>query len=126
MAARRHRLSILGAERRHTTSVSPPSTPRGHLPPRLLPVLYFGVAHIAVTLAFAAVALDPRGVSGFFYHSRMLGMVHLVTLGWITASIFSSLYVVGPIPLRVWFPATLAHGHSSPGLRGGASRMLKK
>jgi hypothetical protein len=76
------------------------------LPPRLLPVLYFGVAHVALALAFGAVALDPRGVSGFFYHSRMIGIVHLVTLGWITASILGSLYIVGPIALRVRFAAT--------------------
>jgi hypothetical protein len=75
------------------------------LPPRLLPVMYFGVAHVALALAFAAVAADPRGVSGFFYHARMLGVVHLVTLGWITASILGSLYIVGPIALRVGFPA---------------------
>jgi hypothetical protein len=80
-------------------------TPRTHLPPRLLPVLYFGAAHVALVFAFGAVALDPRGVSGFFYHARMLGIVHLVTLGWITASILGSLYVVGPIALRVWIPA---------------------
>lgn len=82
------------------------STPRAHLPPRLLPVLYLGVAHVALALAFGAVAVDPRGVSGFFYHARMLGIVHLVTLGWITASILGSLYLVGPIALRVWIPAT--------------------
>jgi hypothetical protein len=83
-----------------------PATPRTQLPPRLLPVLYFGVAHVAFALACLAVALDPRGVSGFFYHSRMLAIVHLVTLGWITASILGSLYVAGPIALRVWIPAT--------------------
>lgn len=83
-----------------------PPPPRTRLPPRLLPVLYFGVAHIALALACLAVALDPRGVSGFFYHARMLGIVHLVTLGWITASILGSLYIVGPIALRMWIPAT--------------------
>ena len=71
----------------------------------MLPALYFGAAHVALALAFGAVALDPRGVSGFFYHSRMLGIVHLITLGWITASILGSLYLVGPIALRVWLPA---------------------
>ena len=81
-------------------------TPRSQLPPHLLPVLYFGVAHVALALACLAVALDPRGVSGFFYHSRMLAVVHLVTLGWITASILGSLYLVGPIAMRVWIPAT--------------------
>ena len=80
--------------------------PRTQLPPRLLPVLYFGAAHVALAVAFAAVALDPRGVSGFFYHARMLAIVHLVTLGWITASILGSLYLVGPIALRMSLPAT--------------------
>jgi hypothetical protein len=84
------------------------ASPTAHapLPPRLLPVLYFAAAHAALILAFAAVAFDPRGVSGFFYHSRMLGIVHLVTLGWVTASILGSLYIVGPVALRVRFPAT--------------------
>ena len=35
-------------------------------PPRLLPILYFGVAHASLLLAFAAVAADPLGVAGFF------------------------------------------------------------
>jgi hypothetical protein len=84
--------------------MTPP--PRTHLPPRLLPVLYFGAAHVALALAFAVAAVDPRGVSGFFYHARMLGIVHLITLGWITASILGSLYIIGPIALRTWIPAT--------------------
>ena len=33
-------------------------------------------------------------------------LVHLVTLGSITASILGSLYLVGPISLRMWIPAT--------------------
>jgi hypothetical protein len=81
------------------------TTPRTQLPPRALPVLYFAAAHAALAVAFAAVALDARAVSGFFYHSRMLALVHLVTLGWITASILGSLYIVGPMALRVWIPA---------------------
>jgi hypothetical protein len=39
-------------------------------------------------------------VAGFFYHSRMLAIVHLVTLGWITSSILGALYLVGPIAFR--------------------------
>ena len=74
-------------------------------PPRTLPVLYFAAAHAALLVAFAAVALDPRGAAGFFYHARMLGIVHLVTLGWITSSILGSLYVVGPVALRASVPA---------------------
>ena len=80
--------------------------PRTHLPPRLLPVLYFAAAHVALALAFGVVAVDPRGVSGFFYNARMLGIVHLITHGWITASILGSLYIIAPIALRTWIPAT--------------------
>lgn len=76
------------------------SASRPTLPPRLLPLLYLGFAHVALATAFAAVALDPRGVAGFFYHPRMLAIVHLVTPGWITASILGALYLVGPIALR--------------------------
>jgi hypothetical protein len=80
-----------------------PSAPR--IPPRLLPTLYVALAHVSLALAFAAVAYDPRGVAGFFYHSRMLAIVHLVTLGWITASILGALYIVAPVALRSWLPA---------------------
>ncbi|MGE5245714.1 MAG: hypothetical protein ACM3SQ_15940 [Betaproteobacteria bacterium] len=83
-----------------------PSPSRPQLPPRLLPILYLGAAHLALAVAFAAVALEPRRATGFFYHPWMLGIVHLVTLGWITASILGSLYLVGPIALRVRLPAT--------------------
>jgi len=63
--------------------------------------LYLAMAHAALLLAFATVAFDPRGVTGFFYHARMLAVVHLVTIGWLTASILGSLYLVGPIALRM-------------------------
>jgi hypothetical protein len=86
-------------------SVSPP---RPLIPPRLLPILYLAVAHGALLLAFTAVARDPRGVAGFFYHPRMLGIVHLVTLGWITGSILGTLYIVAPMALRVALPARWA------------------
>src|SRR5215831_3784276 len=78
---------------------------RSALPPRLLPLLYLGFAHVALAVAVATVAIDPRGVAGFFYHPRMLAIVHLVTLGWITASILGALYLVGPIALRAELPA---------------------
>ena len=52
--------------------------PRPQLPPRWLPVLYFGAAHLALALAFGAVAADPRAFSGFFYHPRMLAAARSV------------------------------------------------
>ena len=75
------------------------------MPPRVLPWLYFGCAWLSLALAFGAIVWDPRGVAGFFYHARLAGIVHLVTLGWITMSILGALYVVGPIALRTPMPA---------------------
>lgn len=87
------------------THRTPALSPSRGLPPRLLPTLYIGLAHASLAVAFAVVALDPRGVAGFFYHPRMLAIVHLVTLGWITASILGALYIVGPVALRTRIPA---------------------
>ncbi|HSK77850.1 MAG TPA: hypothetical protein VLQ45_15465 [Thermoanaerobaculia bacterium] len=78
------------------------------LPPRWLPLLYFSFAHLCLAAAFAAVALDPRGVAGFFYHPRMVAVVHLVTLGWITSSILGAIYMIGPMALRMPMPARAA------------------
>jgi hypothetical protein len=76
--------------------------------PRLLPLLYFLVGYISLPLAFAAVAFAPRSLGGFYYHARLIGVVHLVTLGWITSVILGLLYLMMPLLLR----------EPSPGRRG--------
>jgi hypothetical protein len=78
---------------------------RRRMPPRVLPWLYFAFAYGSLLTAFGAIAWDPRGVAGFFYHARMVGIVHLVTLGWITSSILGALYLVAPLALRTPLPA---------------------
>lgn len=78
---------------------------RTRLPDRWLPLLYYGTAYAALALALLLIGLAPRAVAGFFYHSWMVAIVHLVTLGWITNSILGSLYLVGPVVLGVPMPA---------------------
>ena len=68
-------------------------------PGRRLPLLYLALAHLCLVCAFAAVALVPAAVAGFYYHPRALAVVHLVTLGWITASILGALYMIVPMAL---------------------------
>ena len=75
------------------------------LPPRLLPILYFALTHLSLAAAFAAIVLDPRGAAGFFHQPRTIGIVHLITIGWISASILGALYVIGPMALRMPMPA---------------------
>ena len=88
------------------TDMEPHPLPREErLPPRWLPLLYFGFAHLCLAAAFAAVALDPPGIAGFWYHPRMVAVVHLVTLGWITSSILGAVYMIGPMALRMPMPA---------------------
>jgi len=70
------------------------------LPPRTLPVVYIAFAHLSLLAAFLLLATRPEAVIGFFYHPRLLAVVHLVTLGWITATTLGATYIVGPLALR--------------------------
>ncbi len=83
---------------------------RRRLPPRRLPLFYFGFAHLCLGSAFAAAALDPAGLAGFFYHPRMISAVHFVTLGWISASILGALHLVAPMALSAPMPARRIDG----------------
>lgn len=80
------------------------SRPCDRIPPRLIPVLYFLLAHAALVIAFSLLVSRPGEASGFYYQPRMVALVHLITLGWITASILGSLYVIGPMALRTPMP----------------------
>src|SRR5262245_31657674 len=72
---------------------------------RALPLLYFGAAHLSLALAAFFAACWPHAVAGFFYHAWLVGLVHLVTLGWISFSILGAMYIVGPLALRMEMPA---------------------
>ena len=75
------------------------------IPSRGLVLLYLATAHVSLALAFALVGWDPLAVAGFFYHSRMVAIVHLVTIGWIALSILGNIYVVVPMAFGRAFPA---------------------
>lgn len=75
------------------------------IPSRRLVLLYIGTAHVSLALAFALVGWDPLAVAGFFYHSRMVAIVHLVTIGWIGLSILGNIYVVLPMAFGRPLPA---------------------
>lgn len=74
------------------------------MPDKVLPLLYVATAHVSLALAFACAATRPRAVAGFFYHAWMVGLVHLITLGWITLSILGVAYIVLPVALRTPLP----------------------
>jgi hypothetical protein len=74
-------------------------------PAQLAPLLYLGTAHVAFAAACVFAGMSPQSVAGFFYHAWLIGLVHLVTLGWITFSILGAIYIVGPLALRMEIPA---------------------
>jgi hypothetical protein len=77
----------------------------GKPPERIAPLLYLGTAHAALVLACVLTGFWPQAVAGFLYHAWLILLVHLVTLGWITFSILGSIYIVGPLALRMDMPA---------------------
>jgi hypothetical protein len=69
-----------------------------------LSAAYFVAAHVALGLALAAVAAEPTLPWAVDARPRLTGLLHLVTLGWISGSILGALYLVMPLafakPLR--------------------------
>lgn len=74
---------------------------RALIPASGIPLLYFAFAHLCLGSAFAIVLLNPSLPGPFFLHPRMVAVVHLVTLGWISASILGAFYIVAPLALRM-------------------------
>ncbi len=81
---------------------------RALLPAPTLPLVYFGGAHGALALAFASLLLEPGLPGAFHYHPRLIAVLHLVTLGWISGSILGALYIVAPLALGLPFRARRA------------------
>jgi hypothetical protein len=77
-------------------------------PARGLPLLYLGTAHVSLALAFLLAACWPWAVAGFFYHAWLVGLVHLVTIGWISFSILGAFFIVAPLALRADMPVRRA------------------
>ena len=78
------------------------------LPAPTLPLAYFGGAHLALALAFATLLIAPQLPGAFHYHPRLIALVHLVTLGWISGSILGALYIAAPLALGLPFRARRA------------------
>jgi hypothetical protein len=74
---------------------------RALLPASDIPLLYFGFAHLCLAAALAVLVVRPDLPGGFFHHPRMIAVVHLITLGWISGSILGAFYIVGPLALRL-------------------------
>jgi len=69
-----------------------------------LPLFYFGAAHVSLALACAVLCVWPGLPGPFFLHPKMVALVHLLTLGWLSGSILGAFYIVAPLALRMPLP----------------------
>lgn len=86
-------MSVLDARGRGAPATLTPSS--------AVPLAWFGLAHLSLAGGLAVLAASPGLPGAFFYHPKMIAVVHLLTLGWITGSILGSLYIVAPLALGV-------------------------
>ncbi len=73
-------------------------------PSSALPLAYFVLAHAGLLLAFLALAIEPTLPGAYFLHPRMVAVVHLVTVAWISGSILGAFYIVAPLALGMPLP----------------------
>ncbi len=73
-------------------------------PSSRLPVAYFATAHLSLAGALLTLALRPETAGAFFFHPKMVALVHLLTVGWLTGSILGAFYIVAPLSLRLPLP----------------------
>jgi hypothetical protein len=74
------------------------------MPSSALPLAYYLAGYAGFGAALCALAIDPAIPGASFYQPRFVALVHLLTLAWLTGSILGSLYIVGPLALRVPMP----------------------
>lgn len=73
------------------------------LPGSSLPLAYFAFAHAGLITACLVLVVYPGLPGAFFLHPRMVAVVHLVTLAWLSGSILGAFYIVAPLALGMPF-----------------------
>ncbi len=61
--------------------------------PRWVVLAYLALAHVGLGSACVVTLWDPNLIAGFFYHPKMVAVVHALTLGWISSSLIGLLYL---------------------------------
>ena len=80
-----------------------------------VPLAYSSTAHLALGSAAAVTLWKPSWIAGFFYHPKMVAVVHNLTLGWISSGLIAILYTRGGLRARafdVWIFAAWFAGAS--------------
>lgn len=80
------------------------AAPGAFLPARITPRLYLAFAHVCLLAALVLLGTRAEELGGFYYHPRLIAVVHLVTLGFLTSAILGALYLVCPLAFRLPLP----------------------
>ena len=98
---------------------------RSLIPPAALPLAYFGIAHLALAAALAMLVLDPGLAVAPTTGPRIIALLHLVTLGWVSGSILGALHIVAPlafgVPMRARAADSFVCGTFAVGVAGMAA-----
>lgn len=97
---------------------------RDLVPSSALPLAYFGLAHAGLASALAVLAIRPELPGGFFHHPRMIALVHLVTIAWLSGSILGAFHIVAPLALRLPMPVRPADWTAFAAFAAGAAGMV--
>lgn len=62
------------------------------------------MAHLGLATALMALVLWPELPGPFFFHPRMVALVHLLTIVWLSGSILGAFYIAAPLVLRMPMP----------------------
>ena len=65
-----------------------------------LPLAYLGAAAMAFVLAALSLPALGAELTGHYYHPRLLALVHVVALGWITLAILGASYQLIPVAIE--------------------------
>jgi len=97
---------------------------RDLVPSSAIPLAYFGLAHAGLAAALGVLAIRPELPGGFFYHPKMVALVHLVTIAWLTGSILGAFHIVAPLALRLPMPVRRAEWAGFAAFAAGAIGMV--
>jgi hypothetical protein len=79
---------------------------------------------VGLALAFLVLVIDPALPGGYFLHPRMVAIVHLVTIAWISGSILGSFYIVAPLALGLPLPVGRADWLACAAFTAGTTGMV--
>jgi hypothetical protein len=94
------------------------------MPSSALPLAYYLAAYAGFGAALLVLLFDPSIPGASFYQPRVVALVHLVTITWLTGSILGSFYIVGPLALRMPMPAQKADWMAFGAFVFGAAGMV--